>query len=64
MTEHLSYDRRDQAGRGSGNARDGTRTKTVFTEIGPVDIDVPRDANSSFAPQIAYVASASANRCR
>jgi len=28
------------------------RTKTVFTEIGPVDIDVPRDVKSSFEPQI------------
>jgi putative transposase len=24
----------------------------VFTEIGPVEIDVPRDTNSSFEPQI------------
>ena len=28
------------------------RSKTVFTEIGPFDIDVPRDVNSSFEPQI------------
>src|SRR5215212_3816545 len=52
MTEHLGYDRHDPAGRGSGNSRNGMRTKTVFTEIGPVDIDVPRDVNSSFEPQI------------
>jgi transposase-like protein len=52
MTEHLGYDRHDPAGRGSGNSRNGMRTKTVFTEIGPVDIDVPRDTNSSFEPQI------------
>jgi putative transposase len=35
-----------------GNSRNGTRSKTVFAEIGPVDIDVPRDTNSSFDPQI------------
>ncbi|CAN5646442.1 hypothetical protein BH09ACT7_BH09ACT7_60550 [soil metagenome] len=52
VTEHLGYDRHDPAGRGSGNSRNGNRTKTVFTEIGPVDIDVPRDVNSSFEPQI------------
>jgi putative transposase len=52
MAEHLGYDRHDPAGRGSGNSRNGTRTKTVLTEIGPVDIDVPRDVNSSFDPQI------------
>ncbi|NIL77314.1 IS256 family transposase [Rhodococcus sp. B10] len=52
MTEHLGYERHDAAGRGSGNSRNGTRSKTVLTEIGPVEIDVPRDIDSSFAPQI------------
>src|SRR6185437_6775896 len=52
MTEHLGYDKHDWAGRGSGNSRNGTRAKTVFTEIGPVEIEVPRDTNSSFEPQI------------
>ena len=52
MTEHLGYDKHDAAGRGSGNSRNGTRAKTVFTEIGPVEIEVPRDTNSSFEPQI------------
>ena len=52
MAEHLGYEKPDLAGRGSGNSRNGTRTKTVFTEIDPVGIDVPRDTNSSFEPQI------------
>ena len=52
MTEHLGYDRHDPAGRGSGNSRNGTRSKTVLTEIGPVEIEVPRDTDSSFEPQI------------
>ncbi|ORW73538.1 IS256 family transposase, partial [Mycobacterium sherrisii] len=52
MTEHLGYDKHDPAGRGSGNSRNGTRAKTVFTEIGPVEIEVPRDTNASFDPQI------------
>jgi putative transposase len=52
MTEHLGYDKHDPTGRGSGNSRNGTRAKTVFTEIGPVEIEVPRDTNSSFDPQI------------
>ncbi|BCO34772.1 transposase [Mycobacterium heckeshornense] len=52
MTEHLGYDKHDPAGPGSGNSRNGTRVKTVFTEIGPVEIEVPRDTNSSFDPQI------------
>jgi len=49
---HLGYDKHDPAGRGSGNSRNGTRSKTVLTEIAPVEIEVPRDTNSSFDPQI------------
>jgi putative transposase len=52
MSEHLGYDKHDPAGPGSGNSRNGTRAKTVFTEIGPVEIEVPRDTNGSFDPQI------------
>ena len=52
MAEHLGYDKHDPAGRGSGNSRNGTRAKTVLTEIGPVQIEVPRDTNGSFDPQI------------
>ena len=35
MTEHLGYDRHDRVGRDCGNSHNGTRTKTVLTEIGP-----------------------------
>jgi transposase-like protein len=52
MSEHLGYDKHDPAGRDGGNSRNGTRTKTVLTEIGPVQIEVPRDVESSFEPQI------------
>ncbi len=52
MDEHLGYERHDVSGRGSGNSRNGTRTKTVLTEIGPVEIDVPRDTGATFDPQI------------
>ena len=43
MTEHLGYDKHDPVGRNGGNSRNGVRSKTVLTEIGPVEIDVPRD---------------------
>nr|WP_311923005.1 IS256 family transposase [Microbispora sp. H10836] len=52
LTDHLGYDKHDPAGRGSGNTRNGTRTKTVITEVGPVEIDVPRDRDASFEPKI------------
>ena len=41
LDEHLGYGPYDPAGRNSGNSRNGTRSKTVLTEIGPVQIDVP-----------------------
>src|ERR1700712_5665614 len=52
MSEHLGYDKHDYAGRDGGNSRNGVRAKTVLTEIGPVQIDVPRDTDASFDPQI------------
>jgi len=52
MAEHLGYDKHDYAGRSGENSRNGVRTKTVLTEIGPVQIDVPRDTDASFDPQI------------
>jgi putative transposase len=52
LTEHVGYDAHDPAGRGSGNSRNGTRPKTVLTEIGSVEIDVPRDRAGTFEPVI------------
>lgn len=52
MDDHLGYERHDPVGRNSGNSRNGTRSKTVLTEIGPVEIDVPRDTDASFDPKI------------
>lgn len=52
ITDHLGYDKHDPAGRDGGNSRNGTRSKTVLTEIGPVAIEVPRDRDGSFEPQL------------
>src|SRR5215469_3727772 len=52
MTGHLGYEKHDPAGRGSGNSRNGTTGKTVLTEVGSVDLAVPRDRNGTFEPQI------------
>ena len=50
MDDHLGYSKHDPAGRNGGNSRNGTRSKTVLTEAGSVDIEVPRDRQSSFEP--------------
>jgi putative transposase len=50
MTEHVGYEPYDPAGHHSGNSRNGTRSKTVITDIGPVGIEVPRDRAGTFEP--------------
>ena len=52
MDDHLGYGKHDPAGRDGGNSRNGMRAKTVLTEVGPVEIDVPRDRDGSFEPQL------------
>jgi putative transposase len=53
MTEHLGYEKHDPVGAGTGNIRNGTRSKTVLTEnTGEVEIEVPRDRAGTFEPQI------------
>lgn len=52
MTHHLGYESGDPEGRGSGNSRNGSTSKTVVTTNGPVEISVPRDRNGSFEPVI------------
>jgi putative transposase len=52
LSEHLGYDKHAPEGRSGENSRNGTRPETVLTEIGPVALDVPRDRDSSFEPQL------------
>ena len=50
MEDHLGYAAHDPIGRGSGNSRNGTYPKTVTTEVGQVELAVPRDRAGSFDP--------------
>jgi putative transposase len=52
LTEHLGYERGDAAGNGSGNSRNGTTPKTLHTETGSIDLEVPRDRAATFNPLI------------
>jgi transposase-like protein len=52
ITDHLGYGKHDPAGRDGGNSRNGSRAKTVLTDVGPVEISVPRDRDASFEPRI------------
>ena len=52
LTEHLGYEKHDRSGRGWGNSRNGSTPKRLFTEVGPVELAVPRDRAGSFDPKI------------
>ena len=52
ITDHLGYDKHDPAGKNSGNSRNGSRAKTVVTDVGPVQVRVPRDTAGTFEPQL------------
>jgi putative transposase len=52
LDEHLGYAKHDPAGRSTSNSRNGKRSKTVVSEVGPVELDVPRDRDGTFDPKI------------
>ena len=52
MSEHLGYGQGESKPEGQANQRNGTTGKTVITDDGPVRIEVPRDRDGSFEPQI------------
>jgi hypothetical protein len=52
LTQHLGYEKHAASGRGSGNSRNGTSRKSIQGDFGEVELEVPRDRNGSFEPQI------------
>ena len=52
MDDHLGSAKHDSARRDGGNSRNGTRTKQLLTDVGPVEVAIPRDRDGSFEPQI------------
>ena len=52
LTHHLGYDKHAAAGHNSGNSRNGASPKTIQGKRGQVQIEVPRDRNSEFEPQL------------
>jgi putative transposase len=52
MTHHLGYPPHDAAGDNSGNSRNGKSKKTITGKRGSVEIDVPRDRQAGFEPQL------------
>lgn len=52
LTHELGYAEGDPVGHGSGNSRNGSYPKTVLTELGSIDLDIPRDRNGEFEPKL------------
>ena len=52
LTHHLGYQKHDLTGNNSGNSRNGTSPKTIKSKRGQTEIEVPRDRNSTFEPQL------------
>ncbi len=50
LSEHLGYERHAVEGRGSGNSRNGSYPKTITTEVGEVEVLMPRDRAGTFEP--------------
>jgi putative transposase len=52
MEEQLGYGKYASEGRGSGNSRNGSTSKTVRGDFGEIQLETPRDRNGEFEPKI------------
>jgi putative transposase len=52
MDEHVGYAKHAIEGHNSGNSRNGKTSKKVQSSFGPVELQVPRDRNGEFEPQL------------
>ncbi len=52
LSDHLGYEPGQAPPGGAGNMRNGSTPKTVSTDLGPVEVNTPRDRNCSFEPQL------------
>ena len=52
MTHHLGYEKHSPTGNNSGNSRNGSTPKLLKGKRGQIEIEVPRDRNAEFEPQL------------
>ena len=52
MADHLGYQKHDPAGYKSGNSRNGATSKTLKGNFGELELETPRDRNSTFEPKM------------
>ena len=51
LTAFLDYEKYDRVGVNSGNSRNGVYTRTLHTEYGDLQLNIPRDRNGEFKQQ-------------
>ena len=52
MSEQLGYENNAKEGYNTGNSRNGTTPKKLHGDFGEVEIQVPRDRNGEYEPQL------------
>ena len=52
LTDHSGYDKNNPKGNGSGNSRNGKSKKCLKGDHGDVELDIPRDREGTYEPQI------------
>jgi transposase-like protein len=52
LEEELGYSKYDYANKHTNNARNGYSKKKVTSSLGKIDLDIPRDRNGEFEPQV------------
>ncbi len=52
LSDHVGYDRGDPAASEFPNSRNGTFSKTVSSEIGDIELAIPRDRDGTFTPML------------
>lgn len=52
LTEHVGYEAGDPDASSYPNSRNGYSSKTIATEVGDVELNVPRDRDGTFTPML------------
>ena len=52
LTDHLGYPPHSQTGNNTGNSRNGKGRKVLKGDMGEIPVDIPRDRNGTYEPQL------------
>jgi transposase-like protein len=52
LSDHVGYEKGSAEASLFANSRNGSTPKTLASQVGPIDLDVPRDRDGSFTPRL------------